>query len=217
MTTNKNENQSNTVIDIFEILDEVSNSTETSNTKSDKYIYHFDFPELLESGFVEISSQKINVHFPDKKISSKYQNTYTNNQNVLLYINNELKFSYDWLPIYTQYDLLRIKDMLTKCYYEFFKFQNTTIVDDDISYCPFYYNEHVKEYKTNNFSYYCFENGFITSMEVNLPKSKPNHTLEPCIQFYIGSNMIFDSQKDIVLPFDEYVGLLAKILYKLIK
>jgi len=210
-----NDQSDESIGDLIQILNNLNNTTEIQNYTSDKYLYHFDFPELTESGYIEIFPQKIIVHFPDKNVSSKIQNT--SNQNSLLYINKKLKFSYDWLPIYTQADLFRIKDMLTKCYYEFYKFKDTTVINEDNNYWPVYHNERIKEYKTPNFNYYCFENSFVSSIELNIPITSSHQNSGPYVQFCIGSNTIFDSQKDILLPPDEYFFIVILILFKLIK
>ncbi len=37
-----------------------------SENSSNKYIYHFDWPEICSDGFINVTTSSINVHFPQK-------------------------------------------------------------------------------------------------------------------------------------------------------
>ena len=85
----------------------------------DKYMYRFDDPSINELGYVKISENYIEIFFPE--ISDSESNKgWKNNHNATLYVNNNKVFDYNWLPMSSINDLAKCKDMLYKCYQEFF-------------------------------------------------------------------------------------------------
>jgi len=280
----------------------------------EKFNYYFDFPQSVEKGYIEILENEINLFFPIMDLVE--HSKYSLNQRVLLFINGQLLFSYDWLPIYTNNDLIKIKEMLTKCYYVFsdkiknqtenidytpifydekemsystnsFKFNDlikikemltkcyyvfsdkiknqTENIDytpifydekemsystnsfkfndlikikemltkcyyvfsdkiknqtENIDYTPIFYDEKEMSYSTNSFKLYCFENRFVTSLEINItsPESPPPPDKTCHIKFYLGPNLIFCSQRDLAsLSSKDFSYILSLILHKIIK
>jgi len=182
----------------------------------EKFNYYFDFPQSVEKGYIEILENEINLFFPIMDLVE--HSKYSLNQRVLLFINGQLLFSYDWLPIYTNNDLIKIKEMLTKCYYVFSdKIKNQT---ENIDYTPIFYDEKEMSYSTNSFKLYCFENRFVTSLEINItsPESPPPPDKTCHIKFYLGPNLIFCSQRDLAsLSSKDFSYILSLILHKIIK
>ncbi len=188
---------------------------------SQKFIYHFDWPGLQESGFVEISKTNIMVVFPEK--TSLPQNVSDIcNYNVLLFINNQLKFSYQWLPVYTLSDYYKVQEMLCKCLYEFKKLCSVNELNDiqqlQCIYLSNYCNEIITSYENNNIKIYCFEDYTNTSLEININKQTEYIDIENKfdIQFYIGKHQILKFS-DLNLNSPELYDLFSFLLYKLIK
>jgi hypothetical protein len=193
----------------------------TTQNSSEKFIYHFDYPNLIESGYVNILENKIIILFPEKKFDNVQQKEcYLSYQDVLLFINKQLKFSYSWLPIYTINDFYRIKDMLCKCLIEFRK--NTNLIHNfENYYYPKYYNEVVTEIKNDFFQINCFENKWTTTIEIDFQnnenkKFKLDDTL-PILEIYIGKNLVFSSNDYNCLCKTDVFFLLDFILHKMLK
>lgn len=189
---------------------------------TEKYLYYLDCPHVSESACIEISEQKITVIFPEKK---NFTNTEQQRklQNILLFINNQLKFSSDWLPCYTENDFLKIKDMLSKCYSEFLKQSNYDVCDYN-SYKAMYYDSLVTCLQKKSYSLNCYEDYYNTSIEISISKNEktelPFQEVEPVIvEFFIGTNQIFCSRDlyTVNMSANDYNYLLNCILFKLLK
>jgi hypothetical protein len=77
-------------------------------------LYTFDFPMLTESGSVKITNNQIVLLFPKKptiyvRVSIKIP------RNINVFINDNQRFSLDWIPIHTWPDYVRALDMFEKC------------------------------------------------------------------------------------------------------
>ena len=169
---------------------------------SEKYTYHFDFPCLQESGYVEIQKNKLVILFPEKNTSHEKE-AYIYHQNILFFINNQVKFSFQWLPIYSIQDLYRIRDMFFQSATEFQKmiqqsFDEHWVPDGQQS--SRYYSEVVFRYKTKYFSIKCFENSLNSTIELSLPKhcDQPiTNRIPKIFQIFIGNNLVFCSERDL--------------------
>jgi len=179
------------------------------------YIYYFDYPYLTESGYVKSNDKTIIVKFPVQQPQQKEMYNY--NQNVLLLLNGEIRFSYQWLPIYSCHDFYKIKDMLTKCYCDFIKLTQFNEHSYFKTYFPHYYNELVTISETSFYKFKCCETSSQSTIEVDLftPYKKFKSNLIPVVQMYVGEQLIFSSDFD--LPQKENLFLTSLILYKLIK
>lgn len=177
---------------------------EITNISSQKFCYHFDFPSLQESGYVEFFPNKIIIQFPDKH-NENNKESYMCSKNINVFVNKEIKFSYQWLPIHTFYDFLRIKDMLDKSYYEFLRllqwsnneyyYQDTSQMYQDT---PQIYNELITTKHSLSYNIYCFENSFNTSVELDINKTLHKTSYLPInLQIYIGNNLIFCLERDL--------------------
>lgn len=208
-TINQNEKEDGEIIEDDELL------------FREKYLYQFDYPYLLESGFVKTSKNKIIASFPEKNVQSSSE-TFQSNQNVQLYINNQLKFSYQWLPIYSAQDLLKVKDILTKCYYDYKKFTNSQkdIMSETLIYYPIFHQETLTKGTSSSVSVRCFENPFNSTIEVNTVKSTGNYTYNhdwPIVEIWIGKYNVFCSSTDLNMSPQENKFVTEFILNKLVK
>jgi hypothetical protein len=199
---------------------EVGESTilnQKNDMKNDAtYVYHFDYPLLSESGLLQIESSNITLRFPDKK-NYDFKDHFVYNQDVNLIINNQCKFSYQWLPIFTSTDFCRIKDMLYKLYAEYAAILN---FNDCQSTVIKYYDEVITHYNTEFYSLLSFENRFITRIEITIHKNKIVTNNEKIYNFeiFVGSNSILSVMNDFKeLPTDETYFLALFILKSLCK
>jgi len=190
---------------------------------SEKYIYTFDFPQINDVGYVTVYPNKIIVHFPDKA-NIPSDNGITPRTDVVMFINNQQKFSYQWLPIYSLTDFYKIQDMLIKCYTEFSIFTEWSFYDYTQIHKNYfkYYSDHITNYESNSFQIKCSENIYTTSLEitVNNPKTSLNvtNTTDLHFQIFIGKYLLFCSQRDLVgIPIYEMYFIINFILQKLIK
>lgn len=186
----------------------------------EKYSYNFDSPHLTESGCVEISKGKITITFPENKNSSTKKQDDVNLQNILLFINNQLIFSNYWLPYSTLKDVYKVKDMISKCYFEFLNQSQYTCSNSSGTYL---YDSLVTNITKKNYSIQCYEDYYSTSIEINLLSNKDllHHTEQKqvSLEIFIGNNKIFCSnslfkQK---MSVDDYNFLINFMLIKLLK
>jgi hypothetical protein len=85
---------------------------------TEKFTYNFDFPDQHQPGYMEIDNNKIVVMFPEQ-FHSTHVPKYPHIQSIQFYLNRQLVFSYDWLPIYSLNDFYRVKDMLAISFEKF--------------------------------------------------------------------------------------------------
>jgi hypothetical protein len=202
----------------------------SENTEQDKliekYIYHFDYPHLTESGYVMIDllNNNIIVLFPEKpNLSVLHEIKFY--QNSVVYINKKLHFSYEWLPIYNYNDLYKVKDMLTKAYYDYMYIINVQVSSACKNYCPYYCSEVLTEHKTKYFEISCFENKTNTCFDIlslNDDKLKPtcSKTKFNNLQIFIGGNLIFCGKRDLLncnIPSNECHRIIHLMLSKLLQ
>lgn len=208
-------------IPINDILYESTNNTEQiTGFSSQKYCYHFDFPLLKESGYVEIFPNKITILFPDKH-NENNKDSYVCSKDINLFINKQIKFSYQWLPIHTLHDFLRIKDMLNKGYFEFLKLLQWS--DNEYWYKenPQLYNELITTKCGLLYNINCFENNFNTSVQLDIEKKTQNQKSNPIylpfnLQIYIGTNMVFCLERDLKdLKIEDIYAVLIFIMQKI--
>lgn len=179
------------------------------------YTYNFDSPLLSESGMLRIEPNLVMVRFPDKK-NHLFKDAFSYNQNVSLIVNNQTKFSYQWLPIFTYYDFFRIKDILFKAFKEYIYLLNYDYYN--ISQIYKYYDEYVTHYKNKFYQLDCFENNFVTTIELNFETLNCHNQVPINFQMFIGTNMIFCLQRDLgSLPLSEIYCLAVFLLEKMIK
>jgi hypothetical protein len=190
---------------------------------SEKYIYHFDYPHLSESGYVESNSSNIIIRFPEKKNLSLSPEVEVFHK-ISLYINKQLHFSCDWLPIYSYYDLLRVKDMFTKAYYDFMSLINIPISKLYNKYCPYYCSEIATEQKTEFYDIYCLHSKNNTCFDVSIKNKKNLETKYENnfinLQLYIGQNLIFCGKRDFLtydIPINNVYQIIKLFLLTLVQ
>lgn len=201
---------------------DTSNHVPHFNQYSEKFIYHFDYPELKESGHITIQPKLITIFFPEINHTQSFSNYY--GHNVTLYINKHLKFTYQWLPIYTLQDFYKIKEILYKCYNEFKRlYCKQEYCHDNYNAMNSYNNELVTQMNTLYYSIYCFENNYTTSIDITINNEfppllpQPNY-LNVNIEIFIGNNKIFCSKSDLQnLCYEDALRILIFILFKIAK
>jgi len=179
---------------------------------------YYNYDVKVENGTVFFFDSRKNTT-PKKNIFQIYIYTPRTSQSLdytpIFYDEKEMSYSTNSFKFN---DLIKIKEMLTKCYYVFSdKIKNQT---ENIDYTPIFYDEKEMSYSTNSFKLYCFENRFVTSLEINItsPESPPPPDKTCHIKFYLGPNLIFCSQRDLAsLSSKDFSYILSLILHKIIK
>lgn len=187
---------------------------------SEKYIYKYDDPLLNEDGFVQVFANKIILHFPEKNSSSNYLNVRNEfRESVNFFIDQQWIFSYSFLPILSQNDYNKTKDMIYKCYTEYTALIHWHFWPLD-HFLPKLYNDLICEYKNQHYTLYCYEDRWRTSIELNRIQSKEKPcTVEPIhVQIFIGNHLLFCSFKDLTnYEPKELHFIVSFLLYKLMK
>jgi hypothetical protein len=156
-----------------------------------KYVYTFDCPDVNEPGYVEIKDTSIVLYFPAKSSSTK---TELFNQNIGLYINNQLKFTNQWLPIYSLNDFYKVKDMMTKLYYEFRTLnRDYCCYYESQFYQPLYHNNITSTILTHHYNITCFEDSVNTIVDVNFTQNNANNITNSNLDSNINSNINIDN------------------------
>ena len=188
----------------------------------EKLFYAFDFPSLTENGWIDISDNSIVLTFPEKP-TVYVKDAYDIIQNSQLFVNNQLVFAIDWLPIYTLLDFLRVKDMLEKCLQSY-----TNLIGEKV-FVPHTYlwapnkifNSAVTNFsKGDDFILYCYEDPNTSQIQLTLPESTDCNTdISINFQICIGKNIVFCAQRDLssLSKINDIHFILQFILYKLIK
>lgn len=183
-------------------------------TSSEKYAYRFDNPNI-ELGYVTISENNVILTFPEKVEDEIYIHN-TINQNVMLHLDNQILFDYNWLPICTINDHLKCKDMLYKCYQEFMLMSHCTYRTSAYV-SPRYYESLVTTFNNQNFNIYCLENMFQTSIQLEIKEEEEDENQSPIqFQIYCGKKLVFCSSM-LTLNKDAVHFIVVFILYKLLK
>ena len=166
------------------------------DTYSERFMYYFDYPGLCESGYVETSPNKITIKFPEKK-NVTLKNEFCCNQDVMMFINNQQLFAYQWLPIYTLQDFYKVKDIFNRCYFEYSKLTNWNHFENAY-YFSTNHNDKITSYNKQSFKLSCFENLYCTSIDIFIPITTTQNTYFSSIevQIYIGTNLIFSNKRD---------------------
>ena len=166
------------------------------DTYSERFMYYFDYPGLCESGYVETSPNKITIKFPEKK-NVTLKDEFCCNQDVMMFINNQQLFAYQWLPIYTLQDFYKVKDIFNRCYFEYSKLTNWNHFENAY-YFSTNHNDKITSYNKQSFKLSCFENLYCTSIDIFIPITTTKNTYFSSIevQIYIGTNLIFSNKRD---------------------
>jgi hypothetical protein len=170
---------------------------------SEKFVYKFDYPCVEENGALEITKERTSLLFPEKANTLTPTECYGPIPNIRLFLNANLIFDSDWLPIYSVNDYMKVKDMFLKLYQEYSKaVQHHYYSPMSYSWEPKYYNENISNYKTNNCSIKSLENANLTSIEIDIPTNtikNANNTSECMYYFniYIGNHVVLCTQRDL--------------------
>jgi hypothetical protein len=172
---------------------EMNEDNENLERYSQKYVYKFDDPLVQDYGYVQVCNNHITVQFP---VKPDHTQAVTNMHHVQLYVNNEMLFYSDWLPILTQQDEAKSKTIFYQLWYEYSKLTQFKYWPSS-SFVPLMHSELVTIFDRPAYYLSCFENHSITLLELetketmNTPLSQPNSVH---IQFYLGPYLIFCSK-----------------------
>ncbi len=192
---------------------------ETPPSTVEKHIYRFDDPLLTESGFVQIFNKgqnlnRIVLHFPERSNQTDYLSENKLNSSLHLFVNKQLLFSFNYLPILTWTDFQRSQAMFYKAFIDIssgsFASTHRTQLNEDIVFGA----EH------SQFTLTCCENINSTVIEVNLePGQEPNVFDHPCFfQLQLGNYTLFCSQKNLPgLSLYHQRYIVAFILQKIVR
>jgi hypothetical protein len=175
-----------------------------------------------ECGSVNVYANSITVYFPKKLDSSKWTGVPEWNwwPTVEMTIDNKLLFSYDWLPIYNETDLLKCQDMLDHAFCEYLRLSNVydQLLLHNTSGSRLYNKQRIQntEYVLD-----CEEEYQHMTINIILNTNQIdtlNAKIMPQVQIVIDKFIIFDSKKDVVDLSDksEYflVGFILKKISK---
>jgi hypothetical protein len=190
-------------------------TAEKEDKWTENYTYTFDYPEVTDSGSVEIQGNSIVWSIPAKS-RVDIKEAFTPSKTFQLYVNKNLVFNSTWLPIYTVKDCHKIQEMLYKCYHEYNRLVPQT--DLDVKYPSKLCNSVTTVYELSNFYLYCFENAKITSIEIEYDKDYPIQSPQSLCYFQIniGNNTILSTESTFInIPYITFV--LHYILNKMIE
>ncbi|MEI7486018.1 MAG: hypothetical protein WCJ72_01195 [Chryseobacterium sp.] len=201
------------------------------NENCRQLIYYFDNDQLKSSaGYLQFFDQKLVLVFPEHSLD--YSNVQIEKKlvsNINIFINKQLLFNYEWLPINTFNNLAKCQDMLYKMFHEYLSLST--------NYSPYHYTPaglydvFETHYNNQEFTLTCIENYTSTCIQIDTKQNtdvlivQPEKTSVPglCdglihVQIYIGAYLVFCSQRDFqYLNFNNTNYLLNFIFSKLIK
>jgi hypothetical protein len=206
---------------------------------TEKFTYNFEFPNQTQPGYVHVENDKIVLLFPEP--SSTYVPKYPHTQTVQFFLNRQVVFDYQWLPIYSLNDFYRVKDMIAKSFQEYSNktYKNNFLAPKTICCNTKYFEEMFTICETKHFYLSCIEDVYTSSIILDLKaisklfptlNSNSNSNSNPMpfsesnlnpmhVQIFIGSNLIFSTHRDL-LPFldTSMIHFVTQfILYKLLK
>jgi hypothetical protein len=206
-------------------------SDNTENNIVETTFYTFDNALLTSNGYVEINQNNVLLHFPDISIANEQPSS--NYKCVQIFVNNQLKFSFDWLPFFSFYDRVRIMDMFVKSYELFCNMIQGTF------FLPFpHTNKSNYSYSSivttfnqkNKFQMKCLEDYLSLTIQITLIKQDENvniefkefnldHLPENGFNFKIsiGNNYVFDSTREFEGIEQCYINFIIQfLLYKIV-
>ncbi len=185
------------------------------NEYSQKYIYKFDDPLVQENAYVQVINNRIIVQFP---LKHDHTQSFSPMHYVQLYLNKQIVFYSDWLPILTLHDQTKFKTMFQQLWHEYTMlthFKHFT----PIPFAPFMHCEVVTTFNQPSYYLKCYENSTLTSIEIETKKTKSTqpHSDLIQVQFYFGPHLVFCSATQLEsLDADAYNFTLSYILQKML-
>lgn len=180
-------------------------------------IYTFD-SSTVENGYVELSEHKTMLYFPPLK-----QALSSVPRELNMYLNNILIFSFKWLPFYSHYDYIRIKDMFHKVQYYLGAYYSPTL---NSSYQA--YNKLITNINVKHVTIYTHEEPPVfTNIQLSCNAPSPTLSSPPSpspillspvhvFQIKIGSSTVFCSERDLPgLNDDESMYIIGFIIQKI--
>ncbi|MFN5443679.1 MAG: hypothetical protein ACK48V_05570 [Crocinitomicaceae bacterium] len=189
-----------------------------------KYTYYFSNHPLTTSvGYLTVFDKKIIACFSERTQNNNF--VYLDVKCIPqfnLFINKIQLLSFDWLPIYTVNDLEKIQDMFYKFLNEYQLLENQNY--PAVSHFPPIgtYNVFETYYVDQEFSLSCHETFNSTDINIKIKESTKTNTIlnitnenSPPVhlQIYIGSYLVFCSQRDLQNLSKENVNYIINFLF----
>jgi len=165
-------------------------------------------------GYIQITNNKIIVHFP---IKPDHTVTFKSMHQIQFVFNNQVIFHSEWLPILTHQDRTKFKSMFCQIWYEYSKLTHYKYPPLP-SYGPSVHDEIITNYDKPSYYLACSETYNTTSIELTTRSStkSTSHTTPVHIQFYFDHHLILCSQVQLRhLEPDDLHFVLSFILQKL--
>jgi hypothetical protein len=193
-------------------------SLNEDNYECYNYTYAFDWPTVTESGVLDIQEKTIVAIFPEKLCNRSVEPVPV--QNINLFLNQKLVFSYDWLPIYTIFDIARVKSIFSQLFWAFSqkaKITNTYL--DSYNYGKIYDSESIN-IKGCGYYLYCYQDSKNTSLQITfdtISDAKEQNTKKVDLKIFIGKNLVFCTKRDLesLLNDNDFYYVTQFILLKL--
>jgi len=191
----------------------------------ESFIYHFDTPDVHVPGSLTVYEKVIVFSFPKVTLQTANSSEYfhTNPKNVQLIINNQMSYSSQWIPIYTQQDWYRLNDMIQRGYQEFLK-QSYSWISDHHDFLYGLHHERKTTLSNDHVSITATENVFNTVINLDIAGCDGSTLLDTSsvspvhVQIYFGDDL-FVCTKSILSHLDSSTihNLISFILSKLVK
>lgn len=161
------------------------------------YTYSFDDPLVRECASVQNDNyNKIIVRFPLKPDPTR---DFKPMHHVQLYLNKQLIFHSNWLPISTPQDHAKVKAMFQQIWHEY-SILTQYPYQPSPSFLPFIHHERVTFFNETDYYLSCAENNAVTSVELETKTSNypaPPDTVPIHVQFYIGPYLVLCSESQL--------------------
>jgi hypothetical protein len=200
-----------------------NNSCEFLENSFRKYTYYFSSHSLSTSiGYLTVFDKKIIAYFSERTQNNNF--VYLDVKCIPqfnLFINKIQLFSFDWLPIYTVNDLEKVQDMFYKFLNEYQLLENQNY--PAVSHFPPIgtYNVFETYYADQEFSLCCNEAFNLTDINIRIKdntksdlkvNNKNDNETPVHLQIYIGSYLVFCSQRDLKNLSNENVNYINNFL-----
>jgi len=180
-----------------------------------KYSYQLDYP-MSTMGYVEINEKNVILQLPEKNSTGNYKDSYTSYRKINIFLNKQLRYSSEWLPIYSYRDFYKILHMFYRVYSEFVKYlYYSETVHDNL-----YFDTLSTSICDNFFDLKSIEESTFSSIEINTcTKSDVKQSnLPKNFQLLIGDNIVLDFSRDFCnLPITHVYYILMFILEHVVR
>lgn len=161
-----------------------------------KFSYALDYPAVTHPATLETQNNSVIVSFP-RKPSVTVTEYFRTHQTVQVFVNKQLVFDLDWIPIYSFWDFLRVQDLLCKSLIEYTNIvQGQYYVPSYSTLQPTYCSNIATVFETNSFHLYNYETEHVTSINIDIENEIDQQDSNPCrFQICFDNNVNFCTEK----------------------